>query len=560
MSKVFSAMMNNRLINFCEKHNIIDERQCSHKKGARTSDNIFIMKSLYEKYCLKRKQKLFVTFIDFRKAFDAIWHEALFLKLQKHDISGPFYYTLKNIYMNNASVVKVNGDLSEEFCIRSGVRQGDILSPLLFNIFINDIVKEFEPDDCAPPTMLEQKIGSLLYADDLVILSTTPEGLQTSLNRLHEYCLTWKLQVNMSKTKTMCFTNKKQYTAYPMTYSGETIEQVDKYTYLGIEICSNGSFKSAAQSMSQKARKALFKLKSLLHGSLVKPRTCLQLFDQLIKPIALYGSEIWGIDDIKHKDENSFIKSIEKFAAEKINLSFSKFALGVHQKAQNSAVRGELGRIPIGFDIATNILMYYMHINYSATNSLLHEAFTLSKSCGYRSWANKTEQLITYLKSNNYCKSFGDRKNIKQSLANLYKKHWKSTIVSESKMRTYITFKSSFQYEKYLDILTTDIQKSFTQFRISAHNLAIERGRYSRPPVPCELRICPNCTLGIQDEYHFLLECTENDNARQQLLTKIIALCPNFNMLSRENKLTYLLSAEGVILKEAAVYIHKYLP
>ena len=162
---------------------------------------------MYEKYCLKRKKKLFAAFIDFRKAFDSIWHEGLFLKLQRLGIGGPFYATLKNMYANNTSVIKVNGVVSEEFLIKSGVRQGDVLSPLLFNIFINDIVSEFQSDSSSPPTMLNQSVGSLLYADDLVILSTTAEGLQTSLYKLYDYCSKWSLQVNKTKTKFMCLTN-----------------------------------------------------------------------------------------------------------------------------------------------------------------------------------------------------------------------------------------------------------------------------------------------------------------------------------------------------------------
>ena len=345
-----------------------------------------------------------------------------------------------------------------------------------------------------------------------------------------------------------------------MKYDNGILEQVKSYTYLGIEICANGSFRSAEQCMTDKAKKALFKLKSLLYGSSVKPSTCIKLFDQLIKPIALYGSEIWGVGEFKLNNITSFMKTLEKFAAEKVNLSFSKFALGVHQKAQNSAVRGELGRTPLGIDIITNILMYYMHMTYSSTNTLLHEALDLSKTCGQKSWANKTELLVKYLQNNNYFTSLGQRKEVKQAIIKKYKEHWKTNILTERKMRTYITFKTRFQYENYLHLLTGDFQKYFTRFRISAHNLAIERGRYNRPPIPCELRICPNCSSGIQDENHFLLECNEYDISRQELYTKITPHCPNFHSLSNENKLKYLLTAEGTILKEVASFIKQHMP
>ena len=285
------------------------------------------------------------------------------------------------------------------------------------------------------------------------------------------------------------------------------------------------------------------------------------MFSQLIKPICLYGSEIWGIDEIKWKDTNTFVKSAETLAAEKLQLSFSKFALGVHKKAQNSAVRGELGCFPLGLDIVANTLLYYFNVKYASDNILLNEAYEVSKKCGQKSWACKIDSLTTYLKNVNHEKPviISDRKQIQHILRTLYIDHWQMHIKTESKMRTYIKFKSNFQYEKYLDDLTRQHRTSFTRFRISAHNLAIERGRYERPPIPAELRLCPYCPLSVQDEYHFLLECSEYEEHRKQLLTNIVAICPNFTHLSNINKFTFLLNAEGLVVKELAAFIHRYL-
>ena len=81
LGKVFCTAMNTRLEEYSTKHALIDNRQSSNKKGARTTDNIFIIQNLFEKYCLHSKQKLYSCFVDFRKAFDSIWHEGLFVKL-----------------------------------------------------------------------------------------------------------------------------------------------------------------------------------------------------------------------------------------------------------------------------------------------------------------------------------------------------------------------------------------------------------------------------------------------------------------------------------------------
>ena len=145
-------------------------------------------------------------------------------------------------------------------------------------------------------------------------------------------------------------------------------------------------------------------------------------------------------------------------------------------------------------------------------------------------------------------------------LTNMYVEQWKINISAESKMRTYITFKTEFQYERYLDLLNTNIRKSITRLRISAHNLAIERGRYSKPPTPCHLRTCPSCPLSIQDELHFIFDCADYHHDRQTMMTKIIAECPIFQHLPKKDKLRYIMTSEGKVLQEFATFVHRHLP
>ena len=560
LSKVFGILMNTRLKEFCIKHSIIDDRQSSHKEGARTVDNVLIIKSLFEKYCIKGKSKLHISFIDFRKAFDSIWHEGLFLKLLKNEIGGPFYQVLKSMYNKSTSMIKLNGGLTSKFRIQSGVRQGDILSPLLFNIFINDIVKEFHDTQCHAPSLIDQNIGCLLYADDLIIMSTTQHGLQYSLDKLAQYCTKWKLQVNLSKSKLMCMSKSRKMPTIDGQIFGNRLEQVQSYPYLGVELSWNGTFRTAEKTMTSKAQKAMFKLRTLLYGSDIKPSISLKLFDQLVKPVCLYGSEIWIMDAIKFDDDEMLAKSLESILSEKVNISFSKFILSVHGKAQNTAVRGELGRLPLGIDAVANAILYYNHIERGNANPLLLEALAMSKSKIKNSWANKTQQLLTYIQSMNTKRVQMTRKNIKTVLKNLYEKFWLKKIAFENKMRTYRTFKHNLTYEKYLDIVKAQHRKCLTRFRISAHNLAIERGRYQRPPTPINERVCPHCPHHIQDEHHFLLNCKQHMQEREDLQHKITALCPLFQALSPINQFLFMLSAEGEIIKNVACFIYNHLP
>lgn len=302
----------------------------------------------------------------------------------------------------------------------------------------------------------------------------------------------------------------------------------------------------------------MFKLRSLVSGPNINPGTCIKLFDQLIKPICLYGSEIWGIEKLKYDSEANFIKCIESFIAEKIDLSFSKFALGVHRKAQTTAVRGELGRLPLGIDIIANIILYYTSL-YKSKNPLMLELCRLQYIT--RSWICKAHDILQYfLQHHDHRGTSINRRYIKNQLKTIYEKHWINKIKVESKMRTYKQFKIHLDYENYLNILNAKYARSLTKFRISAHNLAIERGRYTRPFTPLELRTCPHCPNSIQDEIHFMISCTKHSNERDILFNLITEQCPQFTLLSPIEKLIYMVNAEGNVIQEVAKFIHKNMP
>ncbi len=208
--------------------------------------------------------------------------------------------------------------------------KGDVLSPLLFNIYIN-MIPLFQEDNSAPPKLKENTIGCLMYADDLVIVSASAEGLQNSLDILEAYCNKWKLQINISKSKTMCLNKVGRGTKCNFTIGQQELEHTKSYPYLGIEVSNSFSFKAIQQNLHKKAMRALFKLKTLVRGTCLLPKVIIKLFDQLIKPIALYGSEIWGIDSINPTDMSKMIESLEPPLCEKLNISLSRFALGVHK-------------------------------------------------------------------------------------------------------------------------------------------------------------------------------------------------------------------------------------
>ena len=226
------------------------------------------------------------------------------------------------MYEDTSCRLKFTNGLSERFISSCGVKQGDVLSPLLFNLYINDLVKVFEHNNVDPVKINEISINSLLFADDIVILSNSEKGLQKALNLLAEFCNSWKLQINSTKSKVIVFNSNGKSHKNFFRYENGFLETVTSYCYLGITIKYTGNLKVSGQLLMEKGRKALFKIKKLI--GLNNPCCLLEkLYDTLVVPICLYGSEIWGL--------NSRYNYSDPY--EKLHIKFIKEILGVHCKA-----------------------------------------------------------------------------------------------------------------------------------------------------------------------------------------------------------------------------------
>ena len=132
-----------------------------------------------------------------------------------------------------------------------------------------------------------------MYADDMIIMSTTQEGLQKSLNALNDFCNKWKLNVNYKKTKCMIFSRSANTKNICFTINSKLIKNTKEFKYLGISINSkNCTFTPTLSDLSSKANKAIYSLLSKLPIKLAPVKTMLKLFDSCVAPILLYGSEV----------------------------------------------------------------------------------------------------------------------------------------------------------------------------------------------------------------------------------------------------------------------------
>ena len=355
----------------------------------------------------------------------------------------------------------------------------------------------------------------------------------------------------------------KPASAHPSNFriGDVTLDKVSSYTYLGIELSSCGSSALASKTLANKAQKALFKLKKTLCSTNLLPNIQMKLFDQLIAPICLYGSEIWGLDSLKQKltggNEFRLEENYDKLAAEKLHLSFCRFTLGVHRKAQNTAVRGELGKYPLGIDVICRVFKYVTSLYAKPEDSIIGEAIKVREinpsDSDYLEQCRNICKILNIDFANQIKDNNTNILKYKNMLKDRYSEFWNGKVTKEPKMRTYIQFKNKFTPEDYLNIHNFQIRKSLTQLRISAHKLQIERGRYTRPPTPVEARICVFCKdKKVEDELHFLMNCNLYEKERTDFFKMMCIKVPNFNNLNVNEKFVYLLtSANDVALLTA---------
>ena len=172
----------------------------------------------------------------------------------------------------------------------------------------------------------------MLYADDTIIMAENPYQLQLALNSLNDYCTTWKLKINISKSKIIRFTKRRTPNfRYEWKLNGEIVELVESYVYLGTTISFNGKFNGAMEKQITQANRALFAIKSKKDKFNLPADIMLDLFDKMILPILLYGCEIWGFADLE---------PIELFFRK-----FLRYILKANNQTANCMVYGETGKL-----------------------------------------------------------------------------------------------------------------------------------------------------------------------------------------------------------------------
>ena len=226
ITKIFLRIVLNRIKSVIDIE--VDEAQFGFRPGRGTREGIFSFNILAQKH-IEYQKDLYICFIDYAKAFDKVKHENLIDCLKQIGLDSKDIRVIANLYWFQQAAIRVDNEVSDYTPIQRGVRQGCVLSPLLFNIYTELIFRNF--DQLKGTSIGGRNINNLRYVDDTVLVSDTQKDLLTLVTNAKEYSEEAGLSMNVKKTKTMVVSKKDEITtdikidneSFFFKYLGQTI-------------------------------------------------------------------------------------------------------------------------------------------------------------------------------------------------------------------------------------------------------------------------------------------------------------------------------------------------
>ncbi|XP_037930894.1 uncharacterized protein LOC119665730 [Teleopsis dalmanni] len=229
---------------------------------------------------------------NFKAAFDKVSRKALIYKLHAAGVSTKMVHFIENVYSNTKCAVWTGKDLSNEFSAVSGVKQGCILSPHLFVLYLNDL-----HDFLGGSIQIEElNIRTLMYADDIVILADDITTLQKMIYKLESYCHSWNLEINLSKSAIMVFRKGGRLANKEKWYlGGEEIRIVNEYCYLGVTLTPTMNFRKHVERRTIAAKNSInLTWNNFLSRNGIPIKAKWNLFLAISRAIQSYGAQVWG--------------------------------------------------------------------------------------------------------------------------------------------------------------------------------------------------------------------------------------------------------------------------
>jgi hypothetical protein len=467
----------------------------------------------------RAKKKTYCCFLDIRKAYDTVWREGLWERMMMKGIRGKMWRVVKNLYREVGSCVRLGEEKTDWFSLEVGLRQGCILSPILFSVFIDGLADEVKRVGGAKYG--EILLSLLLFADDIVLVAESEEMLQKMLDVVYQYSRKYRFLFNQGKSNVMIFGRRSGREKF---YLGKSeLEIVNEYKYLGLIINKNFSWKSHLKKILDKGRKRTNALCGMGARDGVSVKALLRGWEMLVRPVLEYGAEIWG--------EKSWREG------EVLQMEMGRKVLGVSKMTTKEVIQGELGLGNLSSRRIILRLRFWAKIVNMKEDRLIkkvyrqrREAFLEGEKKDKKNWCYWTWKFLKELHLEHLWES--EKFELGRNFNNLVKKlvrrkdedNWRDRMKTKRKLRLYRRLKDRLVLEKYVVELDRSKRRQLTMLRGGTNYLRIERGRWVGERE--HERVCNVCLCEeVEDERHFLLACPMYVRERVRMFERIKSEC-----------------------------------
>ena len=477
--KLFMTLLKNEIEDHLKRNDVMLETQAGFTKGGKIEDNLFILNYCVEE-SYRRKTSLYVTSIDFKKAFDSVKRSEMIKALIEYKIHPNVIDAVAAIYQGDSTIITLNESTSEVMEVTSGIRQGCTGSTVFFKIITYIITKEIQKTTLG---FRNDKfyVPLLFFADDGLLLATSYRETQILINVLTEVSKKCGLDINKDKSAVIVFNCKEQ----PKEVEG--IATTDNLTYLGVKIKNQRNmFKEQKKQMIEKAQR----MANMTYG--VIARSCNKLlvgktfWKSLALPSFLYGANIFAITE----EELKKLEVIENGVFRQI--------LGAPKYTATCAVRGEIGASTMKARVIKGHLQY-ARSTLQGDNELLKEVMETQLEERSTKWAKMiTTQLERVKLTVNNLRSI-KKEELNRKVTSWDDEIWKEEMEKRTSLKVYKRWKVKIKEDNIYD----NTPASTVLFQARTNTLPLNsRKKFTNEDIKCSL-----CNAEEETLEHFLLKC-----------------------------------------------------
>uniref|UniRef100_A0A0K8TJE5 Reverse transcriptase domain-containing protein n=3 Tax=Lygus hesperus TaxID=30085 RepID=A0A0K8TJE5_LYGHE len=302
--KILSNILFDRLLPHAQR--VVGAYQRGFMPGKSTIDQIFSLRQIIEK-SVEFQMSVHHLFIDFKAAYDSIRRDKLYAALREFEIPEKLCRMIETTMRRTICRVRIQGDLSEEFETTAGLRQGDALACLLFNIALERVVRLAGLSSRG--NIFYKSTQLLAYADDINLMARTVRSLEEAFESLSQAAAEMGLQINMDKTKYMV-SGPTPSSRLPdaITLGCSTFQRVEMFTYLGSTVHMANDSVVEINKRLLSANRCYFGLLPLFRSRTLSRKSKLTIYKTLLRPVQVYGAETW----VMTKQSENRIRAFER--------------------------------------------------------------------------------------------------------------------------------------------------------------------------------------------------------------------------------------------------------